>query len=363
MRRILFLLPDLDYRGHARQASLLASALPRDRFDVAVVSLSEANPMAQPLTNAGVPVHSFPRGHLFDFKYLFALRRLVCDWQPDLIHAWGLEAVRTLRYSSLLRSATLPPLIVSLPPSWLLHRRLSWHSRQLLSRIARFVGSCESDRNALAAAGLATEKIRIVHPGVPLPGRSQSDASLPGIPPGPILMACGHMHGFGRMMDAPWVAEILLYVIPNLQTVVIGEGSFRDRILWYFRGMPRIAKSVHFLGARPDAAELLALADVVLTPHRRLGGTFTTLEAMAAGRPVVATRLPHLEALIRDGETGMLANPADQPGLARGCLRLLENDARRAAIAMAARDAVARDFRLEAMAAGFAETYEEASKR
>jgi glycosyltransferase involved in cell wall biosynthesis len=74
---------------------------------------------------------------------------------------------------------------------------------------------------------------------------------------------------------------------------------------------------VPFLGARPDAAALPQCADVVLVPHRRLGGTITTLEAMAIGRAVVATRLPHLEALIRDGAIGLLATPADQPALAR----------------------------------------------
>ena len=316
--------------------------------------------MGEALRSAGIAVHNFQRGHRFDFQHWLSLRRLLRDAQPDLIHVWGLDALRTLQYASFLRRSSLPPLVLSLPPTSLRYKRLSWWERRLLSRAARFIATCESDCAAFASLGFPAEKTRLLRPGVPIPSRPRLSVEQLNLPKGPILMACGHMHGFGRMMDAIWVAEILSYVVPNLQTVVIGEGGFRHRILDYFLSMPRIAESVHFLGARADAPELLALADVVIVPHRRLGGTFTTLEAMAAGRPVVATRLPHLGALLRDDETGMLANMADQPGLARGCLRLLESESKRDAIGAAAKESVLRDFSLDAMVAAFAETYDEA---
>ena len=172
-------------------------------------------------------------------------------------------------------------------------------------------------------------------------------------------MVCGHMRAIGRLMDAFWVTEILSYVIAKLQIVVVGDGVYRQRVLDYFRQTSRITSNVHFLGDRPDATELLPFADVVIVPHRQLGGTFATLEAMAAGKPVVAARLPHLQAIIRDGETGMLATPADQPALARACLRLFENENQRKAIAAAARDAVANAFSLDTMIANFATLYDE----
>jgi glycosyltransferase involved in cell wall biosynthesis len=357
MRRILFLLPDFDYRGHARQASLLASGLPRDRFEVAVASLSGAGPMSEPLATAGIPIHCFQRGHRLDFQHWLALRTLLRDWRPDLIHVWSLGAIRTLRYASFLRRAALPPMVVSLPPSQLRIHRLTWWERRLIASVKVFIGTCDADRIAFAAAGLPVEKIQVIRPGISCSRLSERID----LPDGPILMTAGHMQGFGRLMDSVWVAEILTYVLPNLQLVVIGEGDFKQRILDYFRGMQRIVKSVHFLGARPDAAALLGLADVVLIPHRQQGGTFTTLEAMAAGRAVVATNLPHLQAIIRTGETGNLATPADQPGLARACLRLLEDPKQRNAIGGAAREAVMREFSLDAMIARFAAVYDEAA--
>lgn len=359
MPRILYLLPDLDYRGHARQAALLAERLPHDRFQLAVASLSEKNAWRESIAREGIAVYSFAKAHRFDFQHWFELRRVLRTFQPEIIHVWGIEALRTLRYATLLRPGALPPIVLSLPPSWIRGRRLGWWDRRLLSRVSRFVSSCESDRTAMTAAGLPAVKVVTIRPGIPASSPTSASRADFGIPPGPIVMSVGHMQGFGRLMDAFWVAEILSYVLPDLQLAVVGEGDFRPRVLGYFENMPRIASRVHFLGARTDAPELMSLADVVLVPHRRLGGTFTTLEAMAAGKPVVATRLPHLVEIIRDNETGMLANPADQPGLARGCLRLLENDEKQEAMGQAAREMVQHDFTVEEMVHRFAATYDE----
>lgn len=360
MRRILFLVPDLDYRGHARQAMLLATTLPRERFATAVASLGPSGPWANRLTDVGIGLHQFERGHRFDFQHWFALRRVLRDFQPDLIHVWGLDAFRALRYAAFLKPSVLPPMVLSLPPSYLRSRKLSWWERRLLSRVSRFIASCEADRIALSSAGLGNDKIATIRPGTPTPNRTKLARHDLGIPPGPILMSVGHMQGFGRLMDSIWITEILAHVVPDVQTVIIGEGDFRLRILEYFHAMPSIAKSVHFLGARADAAELFSLADIVIVPHRRLGGTFTTLEAMAAGKPVVATRLPHLAEIIRDGETGMLANSTDQPGLARACMRLLESPDKRESIGSTARETASRAFALDGMTAAFATTYDDA---
>lgn len=358
MRRILYLLPDLDYRGHARQASLLAQGMPRDRFEIAVACLSDRAPMAEPLSRSAIPVHCLHRGYRFDFHHWFRLRRLVQDFQPDLIHVWGGDALRTLRFASFLNRT--PPIVFSLPPSRVRYRRLGWWERRSIAQAARIVATCESDRTAFMVAGLPSERITLIRPGVVIPKQSTPTELPAGIPScGPILMVCGHMHTVGRLMDAFWVTEILSYVIAKLQIVVLGDGAYRQRVLDYFRQTSRITNNVHFLGARPDATEFLPFADVLIVPHRQLGGTFATLEAMAAGKPVVAARLPHLETIIRDGETGMLATPADQPALARACLRLFENENQRKAMAAAARNAVANAFSSDTMIANFATLYDE----
>jgi glycosyltransferase involved in cell wall biosynthesis len=79
---------------------------------------------------------------------------------------------------------------------------------------------------------------------------------------------------------------------------------------------------VHFLGERADLPALLQLADVVLV-LQPCGGVNVTLEAMAAGRAVVAANTPDLAAVIRDGETGRLVPPRDAAAAASAIHKLL----------------------------------------
>src|SRR5437588_10509521 len=91
--RVLYLLPDLGFSAAARRVSLLAPALPRDRFTPHVAVLGRAGPFAEPLRAAGVPVHELA-GRRADPRALSRLYRLLRELRPDLVHAWRLPAAR-----------------------------------------------------------------------------------------------------------------------------------------------------------------------------------------------------------------------------------------------------------------------------
>ena len=124
MRQILFLLPDLDYHGRNRQATLLALALPRDRFAVRCLSQSGPGPFADSLRQADIPLLGQAGQRVIFAENLRLLRRLLASDQPALIHAWGLDALGFLWWASLLKRSLLPPLVVSLPASSLKKNRL-----------------------------------------------------------------------------------------------------------------------------------------------------------------------------------------------------------------------------------------------
>lgn len=359
MPTILHLVPDLGYHGHARQASLLGAALPRGRFDVRTVSLQGEGPLAAPLRGAGVPVAGHVGRRLIDLEDWTELRRTFVGERPALIHVWGLRALRALWWATLLKRSALPPVVVSLRASVLKKGRPGWWDRRLLRNAGAVVTMNEAERSALVAAGLPAEKVHVVPPGVPLLASAPGSRAEFGIPAGaPLLVGVGHLEETGRFLDAVWAYEILKFVLPELQLLIVGEGRNRGRLAYEFSSARGAGMGVHFVGARPDAAELVGLADVALVPHRRAGGTFACLEAMAAGRPVIASDLPHLAALVRDGETGVLVPPGDQPGIARAVRRLLEDDDRRRRMGEAARARVGAEFTVDAMTARFAELYE-----
>lgn len=100
-----------------------------------------------------------------------------------------------------------------------------------------------------------------------------------------------------------------------VQLVLVGDGPMRGAIA------ERAAKrqvQVHFLGARADVADLLPAFDLVVLPSRPVVETLplSVMEAMAAGRPVVATRVGALDELIEEGVTGWLVPPLDPKALA-----------------------------------------------
>lgn len=86
---------------------------------------------------------------------------------------------------------------------------------------------------------------------------------------------------------------------------------------------------VRFLGSRSDVPGLLRAADVLLLTSRWEGLPYAVLEAMAAGVPLVATRVGGIPELVVDGATGVVAEPGDTEGIAAALMRLLGDRALR----------------------------------
>lgn len=105
---------------------------------------------------------------------------------------------------------------------------------------------------------------------------------------------------------------------------VAGEGAERGRLEALARELG-VADDVRFLGARADKAELLGACDVFALASRLEGLGVAALEAMAAARPVVASRVGGLGEAVVDGRTGILVEPEDVAGLAAALARLRDD--------------------------------------
>src|SRR5439155_15394274 len=87
--RILFVISDLMYRGEARQLTLLAKGLARERFQRRVCVLGGAGPWAETLRLSGVIVDVLSRRWRFDLPMLDRLWHALRAYQPDVLHVWG----------------------------------------------------------------------------------------------------------------------------------------------------------------------------------------------------------------------------------------------------------------------------------
>jgi glycosyltransferase involved in cell wall biosynthesis len=119
-------------------------------------------------------------------------------------------------------------------------------------------------------------------------------------------------------------AESVLAVFPDTTFVLAGEGPARPE--WEaLAARLGIAGNVVFAGVRRDMPGVYASFDVLALPSYEENMPMCLLEAMAAGTPVIATRVGAVPKLIQPDETGVLIEPGDAVGLAAAILRLLRD--------------------------------------
>jgi glycosyltransferase involved in cell wall biosynthesis len=113
---------------------------------------------------------------------------------------------------------------------------------------------------------------------------------------------------------------------------------------------------VKFLGWREDINELMPVFDMLVLPSLNEGMGRVLVEAMAAGKPVVASRVGGIPDLVRHDETGYLVPPADEKALANGIKKLLDDPGRAKQMGQRGKE-YCHQFSLEAMIAKLDDLY------
>ncbi len=153
------------------------------------------------------------------------------------------------------------------------------------------------------------------------------------------------LRAFRRVLDGMRPGD------PRCSLLLVGDDPFgdgRQRAEALARELD-LGSSVRFLGIRRDVPELLAASDVFVMSSLWEGLGLVFLEAMAAARPVLATRVSAVPEVVVAGETGVLVEPADEVDLARGFQRLARDGALRARLGAAGARRVRERFGLERM--------------
>lgn len=137
-----------------------------------------------------------------------------------------------------------------------------------------------------------------------------------------------------------------------------GDGESRAKLEKRARKLG-LAERVRFLGARRDVADLLAACDVFVMPSRREGLGVAALEAMAAGKPIVASAIGGLGEAVVDGRTGTLVPPGDVEALAKALEHVLGDAEFRARAGAEGRTRIHEGFHVDQMVASYETLYRE----
>jgi glycogen synthase len=246
----------------------------------------------------------------------------------DLVHAHWLPA-------GAVAALTGRPFVVQLWGTDVeLARRAPWLARAILRR-ARLV-ICASQELASAARGLGARTVRVIPSGVDVPETVEE----PDEPP--------HILYAGRLSTEKGVLE-LLEATRGLSLVLAGDGPLRERVPQALGWVPH-----------DELLRLYERAAVVACPSHREGFGVACAEAMAHGRPVVASAVGGLRDLVVDGETGLSVPPGDVPALRAALERLLADSELRRRLGTAARARAREHFSWERAVSLTATAYREA---
>jgi glycosyltransferase involved in cell wall biosynthesis len=359
-RTVLFVIASLEYSGAARQLSLLAANLPRESFRVCVAVLGTETPWVASLRGAGVEVEVLGWRRPFDALPFVALRRLVRSMRPDLLHAWGTTALRAV----VLTGSRTTNLLVSAALSFA--HRTNRVDRWLLKRTRGVIAFGTAEAERYRRLGVAETKIAVVSPAMPsspspkVGGEGEGAAKpieLPGVTGNDrVLLGLGPIEPHKGYREAVWAFDIVRHLYDDVHFIIIGDGSDRPRVEQFAQQIG-VRDHVHFLGRCNETASFLRRADIVWVPSLRGGGVCAALEAMAAGWPVVASHLPDLAEIVRDGETGFLVEPNNKAALARQTRLLLDDPPRRRRMGEAGQQHVREHFSLERLVGACAQRY------
>jgi glycosyltransferase involved in cell wall biosynthesis len=221
--------------------------------------------------------------------------------------------------------------------------------------------NADSLRSLVGARKKMTSRIVTIHNGidvesVPSTSRSEARAAL-GLGEHEFALGCvGRLSVEKGQRDLMAAFEQLAAVQGTAVLLLIGDGPDRRR-LQTMASASRFASQIRLLGARVDACALLTGLDLLVLPSRDEGMPNIVLEAMAAGLPVVATRVGGVPDIVQDGVTGILVRPQDDEGLASAIERLAQNPQKRLQMVDAGRTRVAKDFPLSSMVDGYDQLY------
>jgi len=313
-KRIAFVSCSAYAGGAEKYIELLAVALDRDRFEPVLVTTGSPGlgSLRSAVMKAGVPVE--------DAGGSSAIYRVLRRIRPDIVHvnmpgpfdcSYGLPA-SLARLSGVRRIVTTEHLPMVRPFTKARVLR-SIH----MPHVSRFITVSEDNRKHLREKhGVPPGKIRVVLNGIPDPGRGvgtggNADGTIDLLVAGALEERKGHRVILSAMDRLPG----------HIRLFIAGEGPMRGE-LESALAAGRYGDRVTLLGRVDEMQDLISRSHIVVVPSLLEATPYVILEAMAAGRPVVASSIFGIPEQVEDGVTGILTRPGDDISLADAILRL-----------------------------------------
>ncbi len=374
--RVLILTVGFTVGGAEQLILMTAPRLRRAGFEVTVACLKGWGPLGDELQAAGIRALALGARTPIDLRAAGRLISLLRRERIQIVHAHLFLANVVAR---LLGRLSASPVVITTH-----HDTDVWMGRRhrLLERatapLSDAVVTCsEAVRQyALATYGLRPGLVQTLRNAIVIPegradaeGRERLRRLFRAGPEERVIATVGRLDepkkGLAVFLRAAGqLARELQRVeeVPKVRFVLVGEGPARPGLEALAREQG-IEHFTTFLGERRDVTDLMEAFDLFVQPSLWEGFGVTLLEAMAAGLPVVASRVGGIPEIVSDGETGCLVAPGDADGLAAECFRLLRDPGLAARMGRAGRARLEENFDIERLVEETAALYRDLLSR
>jgi glycosyltransferase involved in cell wall biosynthesis len=330
---LLFVVDNFAQGGAATVVYSLIKRLDRRLFNPLLCCLDEVGDLGEELRADGVGVFWLERRPGIDWGVVDKLRRIIKQQAINLVHVHqytayfygGLAAI-----GSGLKKLMFTEHGRHYPDQRKTKRVII--NQLLLPFTARVIAVSPAVKQSLITyEGIPGRRIEIIFNGIDCRGFDlKVDVAAKkrelGIPAANLV--CGMIARLGTEKDQATLIKAIPRVAqkyPHISLLLIGDGPKRGELEDLVRKLG-VADRVIFTGSRRDIPQLLAVLDVVVLASFYEGTSITLLEAMAAAKPVVASRVGGNEVVVEDGVSGFLVPPADEDALAERLLQLLGDE-------------------------------------
>lgn len=368
IKRVMHLLPRYVNDGTCRVVNSIIKYTDHDRFLTFVGILSRDTVSLQPLVDMGAIPIQFDMRHFYDFSVMAALVRELKANRIQVLHTHRIRPDLIGRIAGFLAGV---PVNVSTQHyigewdergpmvGWLV--RLFY--RFTLPLTQKIVHISDGERNmALRASGIPESKLGVIHNGVDgevfFPQRVLNDVCSVGKGEKPIIIGCvaylTKRKGINHLISAfHQVADCY----PQACLRIVGDGKERSHLQEQI-ALLGLDSRVSLLGNQTDVPRLMNQFDIFVLPSLWEPFGLVIAEAMACGKPVVATNVGGIPEIVEHKRTGILVPPAEVSPLAEALALLLGNDILREEFGSAGRKRFLERFDSRIMATKYQKLYD-----
>ena len=384
-KKILYVITKSVWGGAQRYVFDLATNLPKDKFDIAVIT-SGNGPLIEKLNIAGIQTIILPTlqnknglfGILFslvNFNSLFQLFKIFKNKRPDVIHLnsskiGGLGAVAA-RFSSLITRHS--SLVVFTVHGWGFKEDRSRLSRAIIFFFS-FISTIFQNKIILinksdlksAKKFIPTKKLALIYNGIEkidFITREKTRRNLKIKEKDMVIGAIAELtknKGLTYLIKAVGMINAELQML-NAKFIIIGEGENKNKLQNQINILG-LQNEIQLTGFIPDAEKLLKAFDIFILPSVKEGLPYAIAAAMQAGLPNKTTNVGCIPDKIEHEKSGLLVESKNPKVLAKTTLELIKNEKKRAMLGFEAAKNAETKFKLRDMVEKTVELYHQNDK-